>query len=259
MMGTPQWRNHRLTDRAGKLAGRYVFLSASVPNRDLDVYKKPESAHLDIEEAVVSLARAVFAEDGRLVFGGHPSISPLVASVAADYYPATFRTEENAAPPVSIYQSLCYEGYIPDTTRLLREMGFAEIIWTEAEYGETYVPGAAGRQCVQSVFHMRDRMIAEKNPVAMVAIGGMDGVEDEATRFQSGKRNVQPIYVFRSTWGAAARMAESRPPGVIVAEEHWQRIMPPPVTETARSRERPMVPYALMMQYLVAEIATQPA
>src|SRR5437764_7639893 len=102
-------------------------------------------AHLDIEEAVVSLARAVFSEEGRLVFGGHPSISPLVASVAADYYPATFGAGKNAEPPVSIYQSLCYEGYIPDTTRLLREMGYAEVIWTRAEEAEQFDPLITGR------------------------------------------------------------------------------------------------------------------
>jgi hypothetical protein len=255
MIEMPQWRNHRLENRPGMLAGRYVFLSASVPYRDLHIYKKPESAYLDIEEAVVSLARAVFAEEGRLVFGGHPSISPLVASVAADYYPATFRRGESAEPPVSIYQSLCYEGHIPDTTQLLREMGFAEIIWTPAEDGERFDPHLTGRQCNQSIFHMRDRMLREKNPAAMVAIGGMDGVEDEAARFQSAE-NICPLYVFRSTWGAAARLAESRRPGVIIAEERWQNVMPPPLQNTTRGR--PMVPYALMMQQLIAEIGSKP-
>jgi hypothetical protein len=256
MTETSLWRNHRLENRPGKLAGRYVFLSASVPCRDLDIYKKPESAHLDIEEAVISLSRAVFAEEGRLVFGGHPSISPLVASVAANYYPVQFRTEQPAQPPVSIYQSLCYEGHIPDTTNLLREMGFAEIIWTRAENGEHFTPGSTGTQCTQSMFSMRDRMLQEKKPVAMVAIGGMDGVEDEAARFQSGK-NTRPLYVFRSTWGAAARLADSRKPGIIVAEERWQKLMPPAAQDTTRGR--PMVPYPLMMQQLVSDIGSQPA
>jgi hypothetical protein len=253
--GTPQWRNKRLEDRPGKLAGRYVFLSASVPYRDLHIYRKPESVHLDIEEAVVSLARAVFAEDGRLVFGGHPSISPLVASVAADYYPATFRAGETAEPPVAIYQSLCYAGHIPDTTQLLRTMGFANIVWTEPVGGERYVEGAPGRQCVQSVFHMRDRMLREKDPLAMVAVGGMDGVEDEAARFAALGTRPRPVYAFKSTWGAAAVLAEKRPMGVIVAEEHWPALMPETVRNTARFRDRPMVPYPLLMQQLVGEIA----
>jgi|KBSMisStaDraftv2_1062788.scaffolds.fasta_scaffold283059_2 hypothetical protein len=255
MTGMPRWRNQRLEDRPGRLAGRYVFLSASVPYRDLDVYRKPEWAHLDIEEAVVSLARAVFAEEGRLVFGGHPSISPLVASVAADYYPVSLGARMDAEAPVSVYQSSCYEGYIPDTTRLLREMGLAEIVWTGAEEGERYDPLIPGRQCVQSIFHMRDQMLKEKNPVAMVAIGGMDGVEDEASRFLSRRDIPRPVYVFRSTWGAAARLAESRQPGLIVAEDRWRKIMPPSVEE-GRYRQRAMVPYALIMQQLVGEIAS---
>jgi hypothetical protein len=250
-MGSPQ--EHRIGDRPGKLASRYVFLSASVPSRDLEVYRKPAFAHLDIEEAVVSLARAVFAEEGRLVFGGHPSISPLVASVAADYYPANFGTAVDTKPPVSIYQSLCYEGYIPDTTQLLRDMGFAEIVWTEPASGERFNPEVRERQCVQSIFHMRDRMIQETEPAAMVAIGGMDGVEDEANRFQSFSKFHGMVYVFKSTWGAAARLAESKTPGVIVAEERWNRVAPPPDLEFRRSR--PLVPYAFLMQKLVEEIA----
>ena len=101
---------------------------------------------------------------------------------------------------------------------------------------------------------MRDRMLHEKNPAAMVAIGGMDGVEDEAARFQSGN-NAGPLYVFRSTWGAAARLAEHRKPGLIVAEEHWRNLLPPAASDTGRGR--PMMPYALLMQQLVAEVGFQ--
>ena len=49
-----------------------IFLSASLP------YRPPwamEAQPTEIEQAIVSTARAVFARQGRLLFGGHPSIS----------------------------------------------------------------------------------------------------------------------------------------------------------------------------------------
>lgn len=259
----PKWRNHRLEERDGKLKDKYVFLSASVPYRDLEtlpnnsncaIYEKPPSAYLDVEEAVVSLARAVFAEDGGLVFGGHPSISPLVASLAADYYPAELLTAKNAKLPVLIYQSKCFEGHIPDTTYYLRDMNFSKVIWTEPEDGERVESAPAGhRPCQQSIFHMRDRMIRENELIAMVAIGGMEGVEDEAQRFQAIWKSSQ-VYVLKSTWGAAARLAAKPRPGIVVAEERWSYLMPP---QTETGRRGPMVPYALIMQKLVQEIASR--
>src|SRR5262249_59078396 len=56
--------------------GDVIFLSASVPIRE---GWAEDAQPAEIEEAIVSIARAVFARNGRLLFGGHPSVSPLVA------------------------------------------------------------------------------------------------------------------------------------------------------------------------------------
>ena len=66
----------------GLLRGRSVFLSASIPVRP--GFRRVSGAAVEIEEAVVSFARAVLKEEGTVVFGAHPSISPLVASVASE-------------------------------------------------------------------------------------------------------------------------------------------------------------------------------
>ncbi|HMF36309.1 MAG TPA: hypothetical protein VKF17_06700, partial [Isosphaeraceae bacterium] len=53
-----------------------IFLSASVPNRDLQTYVPDPVA---IREAVRALVGITLAVPGRLlIFGGHPAISPMV-------------------------------------------------------------------------------------------------------------------------------------------------------------------------------------
>ena len=70
-----------------RLHGVAVFLSASVPSPERShEYNRIPEAPLRIEEAVMSIARAIFMEGGTLVFGAHPSISPLVARVIGHYY-----------------------------------------------------------------------------------------------------------------------------------------------------------------------------
>ena len=53
---------------------------------------------------------------------------------------------------------------------------------------------------------MRVRMITETAPVAMVCIGGMEGVEEEVSLFNEYASG--PVYVIASTGGAALRIAD---------------------------------------------------
>ena len=93
--------------RPGRLRGTTVFLSASVPDRP--GFERVPNAPFVIEQAVVSLARAVFAENGKIVFGAHPSISPLVASVAAEYHLPGAPEQDRS---VIIYQSHAFDAVI---------------------------------------------------------------------------------------------------------------------------------------------------
>lgn len=72
----------------GPLAGRAVFLSASVPSGDgANQYRRIPQAFARIEEAALRVAGAVFNAGGTLVFGGHPSISPLIGYLCEQYQP----------------------------------------------------------------------------------------------------------------------------------------------------------------------------
>lgn len=249
-----------------RLSERTVFLSASVPSPErAERYRRIEDAHLEIEEAVVSLARAVFAEGGTLVFGGHPAISPLVAMVAGEYIRPRFveGVGEEVSTPIHIYQSRAFEGYLPDETLMMFRAGYATLHWTEAMDGERFDPEAPRDQpfCPKSLRHMREQMIEETAPIAMVCIGGMEGVEREAEIFRELRQGA-PIYVFGGTGGAAALLAEEREDGLlrIIDREVLERLAP-----LRRSREleagpahgepeRPPVPYPLIAQMLVGEL-----
>lgn len=186
--------------------GDVTFLSASVP------YRKPwtdGSQPIEIEEAIISVARAVFARKGRLLFGGHPSVSPLVSAVAGEYYPADPARMQR---PVVTFQSRFFEGSLPNETTELFTMGWSDIEWTER--GET-------REL--SLALMRDLMLPqpgvplvafERNdlafPLAMIAIGGMEGIRDEAAVFLSRQQTWggprRRVFSFKSVGGAAARL-----------------------------------------------------
>jgi hypothetical protein len=199
--------------------GDIIFLSASVPYRKGWV---EDSKPAEIEEAILCIARAVFARGGRLLFGGHPSISPLVAAVAGEYYPPD---AHRAVRPVITFQSEFFRspnfaGRIPDETWMLHRMGWSSIEWTPV------VPaGGVGDQGA-SLRRMREWMLLAPDtpttviestglqpPKAMISVGGMEGVRDEAAMFvrhrrQWGLQTVPPVRLFASCGGAAARLVE---------------------------------------------------
>lgn len=264
-------------ERAGVLGGHTIFLSASVPTRA--PFERRGDAAFHVEQAVTSLVRAVFAEDGRLVFGGHPSISPLVASIATEYFPVR---PDGASPPIDIYQSRAYEGFLPDKTWDMQRFGFARIHWSDAVNGERFDPALPSLQCQDSLRAMRRMLLEESRPTALVAIGGMEGVLHEAQLCgQQGRDTPFVVFTVRETGGAAELLATGGIPArpewallrgaqtdptytpvtIRVVDDEWRRTMPEAVERTDRPDPRARSvppPYPVMMQWLVHEIATLP-
>jgi hypothetical protein len=246
----------RTLNAVPRLTNRIVFLAGSVPDPDRGFARVPDAPFV-IEQAVVALARAVFAEGGRIVFGAHPSISPLVASVAAEYF---LPDAEAVKRPVVIYQSRAFKEVLPNDTWDMYRYGFADLIWTEAKGGEHYEEKGepASRKCPLSLTEMRERMIVEQSPVAMVIVGGMDGVAEELAFFRK-RAQKSPIYVAHATGGAAAALFHEGPeaPGLHNLEYEWWQTAKSKWTPeaTADPRERPVPPYGSIMQWLVEQIA----
>lgn len=225
-----------------------------------------DDAHFEIEQAVISLARAVFSEGGQLVFGGHPAISPLVAMVAGEYREPRYAEsrEEKPSVPILIFQSRAFEGFLPSDTLLMYQLGYATITWIDAAENEKFDPTIEYKQppCPESLRIMREAMIGWTKPEAMVCIGGMEGVEREAEIFRQ-LRAEAPIYVLERTGGASLLLAHHRNDLRVIDTEIIGRIerlrteLPRPSFDTIfpEDAQRPAVPYPLIMQTIVDEVS----
>ena len=275
--------------RSVDLSGKVIFLSASVPSIERsEKYRRIENAAVSIEEAVLAVTRAVFSAGGRLVFGAHPSISPLVASVIGEYIVpeaaepqkkdrGDFKEPEGRAN-VFMYQSKAWAELWAERSRELAERPQVHVRWTDAVPGEKVdFETLAKPQVPESMKKMRFQMISETAPVAMVAIGGMDGVEEEVKLFTElcpGK----PVFVFTTTGGAAGIIAERRKafksPILVVDETSLDDVKKfwniredrdarsskkqdvGEVTSSPIYREgRYYVPYSFLAQQIIAQIA----
>lgn len=136
-----------------------VFLSASFPSADDRGRRFEPFDAAAAADAVTAVARAVLMSNGRLVFGAHPTISPLVLLVAA---------ETAGAGSVEVYQSCWFEDVIPVETRTLIEAGHGVLHWVDA--AETRPASLAA---------LRQQMLSRPDLIAGVFVGGMEGIRDE--------------------------------------------------------------------------------
>ena len=171
-----------------------VFLSAGVP--------EPGAKHFVREGDLAAISAAIsallYVTLGRrkLVWGGHPAITPMIWSVATgmgvDY-----------GEWVLLYQSGAFEDDFPEETRRFRNV---------------VVTDAMGGDKVASLGQMRNRMLTESVFQAAVFIGGMGGIltEYELIKELAPTANIVPI---ASTGGASVDVAErERVPSVLQLE-----------------------------------------
>lgn len=193
---------------------RIVFLSASFPSRERNP-KFYETADPDeITQALVATCRAVLAAGGRLVFGGHPSVTPLVMMVAEEYLPETIEDRRNlrgnGRAVVIAYQSEAFRAAMPESTRNLETWGLGDLRWVKVHGKQprftpdgTLVQGS-GDSALQA---MREQMLAETKPIAAIFIGGMEGIHDEAAMFRLICKG-RPLYFVGAPGGAARELAQ---------------------------------------------------
>jgi hypothetical protein len=155
------------------LRNKAVFLSASFPSGEHAEQFAPYDAEA-IADAVSATVRAVLLADGRLVFGGHPTISPVVLLIAA---------ELGVKHHVEIFQSCYFKDRVPPATLDLDQRGYGHITWT---------PNIDDDEAA-SLELMRKQMLARDDLVAGVFIGGMKGIPLEAETFISGHPNAWVI------------------------------------------------------------------
>jgi hypothetical protein len=258
-----------------RLQGKSIFLSASVPTKERqDEYERVPEAPLRIEEAVICVARAIFVEGGTLVFGAHPSISPLIARVIDHYYippspePVEIERRDQPVswknPSIDIYQSNVWKKKWADATKMLENHAGVKVHWTEAVRGESINTNIKDRpQAPKSMEIMRRAMIEKTQPIAMIAIGGMKGVKDEAKLFAEICPS-RPIFSFATTGGSASLLSKEESLHDVVqvvdanakelVRKFWEREREFSSNKGNEPDREYYVPYAFIAQQLVDQL-----
>ncbi len=158
-----------------------IFLSAGVPTLDRNPIFFESADVIAIRDSVIALTSTVLASnDYHLIWGGQPSITPLIALVLG-------RFNLKMSDRVTLYQSLEFESYFPKENE-----NVGRIFFTEKRESRD-----------ASLRLMREQMIGDHDYAAAFFIGGMEGIRDEYTIFKEFHPNV-PCFPIAST-GAAAR------------------------------------------------------
>lgn len=169
-----------------------VFLSASIPDKDRDPKYYETADFVAIRDAVIAIATVVVPEY-RLVWGGHPAITPLIRTVYEEILEAQHdgalsdeEFKKEIKSHVLLYQSRFFEKYFPEDNGVFESVKLI----------------AANKDRESSLSDMRDAMLKDKNYLAAFFIGGMEGVEEEFELFRKYNPSC-PVFPVAST-GAAA-------------------------------------------------------
>jgi hypothetical protein len=189
-----------ICDSPSDLGSRRVFLSAGIP--EADWIDAPFQRH-EITQAVVTVARAVLAANGSLVFGGHPLITPLVFDVAG----RILNGQEGKSDRVILYQSTYFTDALPEAVWNFRNAPWASV---------NDVPGTEHME--ESLVRMREEMIASKPQLAAaIFIGGKPGVIAEYNLVRQTLPTIK-MYPFKRPGGASANLSPHNA-GSTIAEE----------------------------------------
>lgn len=163
-----------------------VFLSASIPYPDRDKKFYDTADIVSIRDAVRALATVVIPK-AHLIWGGHPSITPLIRFVMD-------RMSIDLKKHITLYQSLFFEEYFPPVN-----FAFENIVLTEKKNNRD-----------ESLVLMRSKLINENDFKVGIFIGGMEGINDEYLMFKERHPNAL-ILPIASTGAAANILYENQP------------------------------------------------
>lgn len=163
-----------------------IFLSASIPLPERDEKYIGTADIIAIRDAVIALTTVVLPHH-RLIWGGHPSITPLI------YY-VMERLNLNIQGHITLYQSRFFEKYFPEDNNKFENIVFTDVVDNDRE---------------KSLLYMRHKMLDESEFSAGIFIGGMEGVEEEYDMFieKHPKALVLPI---ASTGAGAKKIYDER-------------------------------------------------
>ncbi|HBZ66247.1 MAG TPA: hypothetical protein DEO70_05365 [Bacteroidales bacterium] len=165
-----------------------VFLSASIPYPDRDKKFYDTADIVSIRDSVRALATVVIPK-AHLIWGGHPSITPLIRFVMD-------RMNIDLKKHITLYQSQFFEEYFPPDN-----FAFENIVLTEKRNNRD-----------ESLALMRSKLINENDFKVGIFIGGMEGINDEYVMFKEKHPNAL-ILPIASTGAAAKILYENQQQG----------------------------------------------
>lgn len=238
--------------RDERLKGRTIMLAAGMPEGEPEV----RVSGWDIDQAVVALARAVFAEGGRLLAESDASLTLLLAMIAGEYQTQRFaeggdHADADLTPSVRVHRTG------PRSERERED---------EALLDRYRLVDFAGRVDDYPLPEKKSARYPRDEPIALVCIGGGESVIEQAHRFASKASYPRPIFALETSGGAAARLVvdlnlKVEAIDTSIAEEVWSR---------ARARlentefkfdqrryefEAQIVPYPFIMQTIIDRLA----
>ncbi len=157
-----------------------IFLSASIPLPERNPKYIETADVIAIRDAVIALVTTVVPKY-RLIWGGHPSITPLVNYVIQ-------KQKRNVQDYVLLYQTKFYEHIFPEDNN-----EFENVILT---------PNLNEKK--PSLKLMREIMFREHQFIAGVFVGGMEGVEEEYAMFREFQPQAKLIPL--ASTGAATKI-----------------------------------------------------
>ena len=157
-----------------------IFLSASIPSPERDRKFYDTADIVAIRDAVRALATVVIPK-AHLIWGGHPSITPLIRFVME-------RLNVNVKEHITLYQSLFFEDKFPKDN-----FAFENIKLTINAYDKE-----------KSLSIMRDTLIKENDFRVGIFIGGMEGIEKEYKLFINYHPNALVLPI--ASTGAASKI-----------------------------------------------------
>lgn len=169
-----------------------VLISASVPDEAVGT---PGAQR--VYDFVSAIVHALFDTGVQLMFGGHPTITPLVHQVAGS------RTDRR--PAISLYQLERYRDQAPPET--FDRVVFDRVHWVG-------VPEAA---LEEDLANLRESMAKLARAAVFVGgkttgfIGGKPGIRDEFARFRAYHAD-GPVYLVGGAGGETARLIHEAGP-----------------------------------------------
>jgi hypothetical protein len=171
-----------------------------------EIAGNPEAQH--VYDLVTAIVEALFDSGARLIFGRHPTITPLVHTLA--------KGRTGAPPTIDLYQLQRFRGKAPPEASDSRV--FQSIHWL----------GDAAADIAEDLDTLREAMIRPAR--AAVFVGGKTtgfrgrdpGIREEYRLFRA-RHSQAPIYLVGTAGGETARLIADAVADVAAGGEDWEK------------------------------------